>query len=230
MGAMLRVIGFAVLVFVVYQLLRFVPVIGRSGFLLLWISVILVSVGVARVGSIALDARRMRGHVRALGAVDSPHNRGKLGSLLLGHGRARQALPHLEAAAQGEPDYAEWSYRHGLALLELGRTEEAIAALRRVVAQDEEYAYGAAQLRLARALRRTGAHEQALAALETFERNHGPSPESAFRRGQVLRALGRRDEARQSLARVGELASQAARYQRTEASGWALRAALLRWI
>jgi tetratricopeptide (TPR) repeat protein len=227
---MARFAGFAGVVLVVFLVLRALPLVGGSSFLSLWLAVILASVVLARLGNIALTSARMRSEVRRLGAVDSPHNRGKLGSLYLARGRARAALPHLEAARAGEPDSCEWGYRLGLALFDVGRFDEAAAALRSVVVRDEEYAYGAAQLRLAEALRRAGDASGALAALDAFQKNHGDSPQSAFRRGQVLRALGCADESRQAFARVGELAAAAPRYQRRGAHGWALRAWLARLV
>ena len=61
-----------------------------------------------------------------------------------------------------------------------------------------------------------------------FERNHGPSPESAYRRGCAHRALGRREDERGAFAEVGRLARQSARYQRGEAAKWARLALLAR--
>ena len=95
---------------------------------------------------------------------------------------------------------------------------------------DEEHAYGAVQLRLAQALFESGRSADALRALERFERNHGPNPESAFRRGVVLRALGHADEARSSFQSVADLARQAARFQKSSARGWVWRAFLARWV
>src|SRR5207249_3841049 len=100
----------------------------------------------------------------------------------------------------------------------------AVSALERCVLLEEEHAYGAAQLLLARSLLALGRGTDAVSALERFERNHGPSPESAFRRGAALRSLGRKDEARRALAEVPVLVRQATRYQRGASQWWALRA------
>ena len=89
---------------------------------------------------------------------------------------------------------------------------------------DEEHAYGAALLSLAGAYERRGEHQASLEALERVERNHGPSPESAYRRGRALAALGRREQARAALAEVSSLAKSAARYQARDGQAWALRA------
>ena len=99
-------------------------------------------------------------------------------------------------------------------------------SLRACTALDEEYAYGAAQMRLAEALGGDGRHEEAHAALEIPERNHGPTPESAYRRGRALKAMGDRDRARGAFAEVARLAGEVAGYQKRDAALWNLRA---RW-
>lgn len=229
----MRFLGYFFLVFATLWILRQIPVLGSIfdvpllGFFL---SAMVVSLVFARVGSLAVDRRKLGSETRRLGAVDTPHNRGKLGSLLLSSHQARKAIPHLEAAVEGEPEVAEWSFRLGQAYLEIGDAEAAVAALERAVSLDEEHAYGGVLLYLARAGRVAGNHQASLEALERFERNNGPSAESAFRRAQALKALGRRDEAGASFSEVGRLASQAPKYQRAEARGWAARAALARFL
>ena len=173
--------------------------------------------------------QRGRVELRRLESVDSPHNHGKAGSLLLSQRRPRRAVPHLESAVAGEPEVAEWRYRLGSALLRLGRRGDAAEQLRSCVALEEEHAYGAAQLRLSEALLGAGQPDEALAALDAHDKNHGPSPESAYRRGLTLKALGRRGEARQSLAEVAGLARSVAKYQRREANAWVFRAWVAGW-
>jgi len=228
MRPVLRLVGFFVLVLLLTSLLGHLPWIGplfrSTGFLGILLSAALLSALLARWGERLLVARRTRGQLRALSAVESAHNLGKAGSLLLAQGRARAALGPLERAAAGEPEVAEWHYRLGLAHLRLGQLEPSRSALERCLALEEEYAYGAAQKRLVEVLQRLGLQEPSLRALDVLERNHGPSPESAYRRGLALRALGRKEEARAALAEVSGLARQATRYQRSEAASWNLRA------
>src|SRR2546422_164110 len=76
--------------------------------------------------------------------------------------------------------------------------------------------------------RRLKNREEALAALDRFQRNHGDNPECSYRRGRVLKALGRKKEAAESFARVGQLARQSARFQQSNARSWAWRALLAR--
>ena len=234
MRRVLRLVVFILGVLVLRGLLVHVPGIGpffqRSGLIGIWVAAILLSWLVTRYGRWALSNRRLASKLRALGAVDTPNNQGKLGALYLAHGRAKRALEPLRKATEGEPQSAEWWYRRGCAQLASGAAEEAVESLRRSVAIDEEHAYGASQLRLAEAHRKLGQADQALAALAVFERNHGPSPESAYRRGVVLKESGRKDEAHRALSEVSELARRAARYQQREANLWALKARLTSWF
>jgi tetratricopeptide (TPR) repeat protein len=149
---------------------------------------------------------------------------------LLAGGKPAKAVPHLQNAVEGEPEVTEWRFRLGMAQLALGQNAEALASLGRAAEMDEEYGYGAVQLRLSEAHLAAGDPEQALAHLDVFDRNHGPNPESAFRRGQALKKAGRRQEASESFARVGDLARSAAKFQRREAQKWAFRATLARLV
>jgi len=227
---MLRLLGFFVLIMILMRVLQHVPVIGGlfHGFIGFWVTAIGLVLLVNHYSKVALQRRRTNAQIRNLGNVDRPHNQGKLGSLLLAGGKPAQAVPHLEQAVEGEPDVAEWRFRLGVAQLALGRTEQAIAALGRAAEMDEEYGYGGVQLRLSEANLAADDTDQAPAHLDVFDRNHGPNPESAFRRGQALKKAGRRQEAGESFARVGELARGAARFQRREAQKWAFRATLAR--
>ncbi len=225
---MLRLVGFILLVLVVHSVLSQLPGIGpifqRLGCIGVWLTAMGLSWALSTQGKRAFRIRRDRGRMRELATVDSPHNHGKIGTLYLAQGRPRRALPHFERAAEGEPETAEWQFRLGSTLVELRRNDEAIAALERCVALDPEHGYGAAQLRLAETLARAQRHEEALAALDVFARNHGPSPEEAYRRGRALKALGRRDEAKSSFDEVARIARSAPRYQRREAGLWTARA------
>jgi len=227
-------VGFFVLVCVLASVLGNLPLVGPlfrgTGLFGLLLAAALASAFLTQVGARLVAARRVRSQRAALEAVPSAHNRGKLGALLLAHGRARAALAPLEEAARGEPEVAEWHYRLGLARLATRALEPALEAFERCVALEEEHAYGAAMLRRAECLARLGRGEEALAALATFERNHGPSPESAYRRGRSLQALARKPEARAAFAEAVELARRATRYQRRAATGWALRASVARWF
>jgi tetratricopeptide (TPR) repeat protein len=227
----LRLIGFFVLALVLLQFMQEIPFLGgifRIPFVGLWIVFILLSVGSAKLAAYLLDRRKLTALQTSLGATNTPYNKGKLGSLLLAQKRYRRAIPLLEVAAGGESDSAEWHYRLGAARLGAGSLEAAIESLERSLAIDEEHAYGSVLLRLAEARARAGQAEESLERLERFERNHGPNPESAYRRGLALRSLKRGSEARAAFDEVSQLASRLAKFQRKGSHVWTLKAAIAR--
>jgi tetratricopeptide (TPR) repeat protein len=225
-----RLLGFFVLAWILVEVLQALPVVGSyfHGLLGFWLVLIALSVLSGRLARAGRRRAKLESEIRALGNVDSAHNQGKLGSLLLAHGRVKPAVVHLERAAQGEPERAEWHYRLGQAQLQAGRPEAAIGPLERAVALDEEHAYGGVQLALAEACTALGRFPEALERLRVFERNHGPSPESAYRRGQALKKQGEHGAAKRAFAEVAALARSSARYQRKHHGRWVLRAQLSR--
>lgn len=228
---MLRLVGFFLLALILLQFLREIPFLGplfSIPFVSFWLVIILLSAGFSKLAAYALDRRKLAALQSSLGATDTPYNMGKLGSLLLAQKRYKKAVPLLETAAEGEPDSAEWHYRLGAARLGSGVLEGAIDSLARAAAIDEEHAYGAVLLRSAEALTRVGRPQEALETLERFERNHGPNPESAYRRGLALKGLERSAEARQAFDEVGQLSSRLAKYQRKGSHAWMLRAVFAR--
>ena len=228
---MLRLIGFFILVLVALTFLRQLPLVGalfRIPLLGFYLAAVVVAVAGSRLAARALDRRKQRALERQLGSVDTPHNKGKLGQLLLAQGRFREAVPLFVEAVRAEPESADWHYRLGRAHLGAGEDAQAIAELEACIAIEQEHAYGTAMLRLAEALSRAGRHEEARAALERFERNHGPSPESAYRRGLALRGLGQAEAARRAFEQVGQLSSQLAKFHRKAATGWVMRAWMAR--
>ena len=220
-----QLVGFFLLTFAVLWVLRQIP--GLSAIfgipiLGFFLAAILVSALFARVGSSMVDSRRFRRAAIQFGAVETPHNQGKLGALMLAAGRAKQAAEHLARAVAGEPDSLEWRYRYGLALLRSGRPAQAASEFDVVVARDEEYANGDMLLRLAQARQETGDPARALEALERHQRAQGDTPESLYRRALALRALRRSDEARAALAKISVVASKRASFQKRADSKWVM--------
>ena len=230
---MLRLVVFFASAAAFAWLLGKLPFVGglfHTGIFGILISAAILSALTTAVTERLISARKLKSELRVQAAVGNAYNHGKIGALYLARGRPRAAREHLEHAVAGEPGVAEWHYRLGLALLALREPVLALESLERCVAIEEEHAYGAAQMRRAECLQKLGRPQEALAALLTYERNHGPSPEAAYRRGKALRALGKKSAARAAFAEVGELARRAARYQRRSASLWALRAGLARFV
>ena len=108
---MARLAGFFVTVFVLVALLRALPGVGAwfGGFWSFWLVAIALAWALTHLTVRWNSRRRLASQMRALRDVESAHNQGKLGVLLLAHGRAARALPHLERAVAGEPDVPEWS-------------------------------------------------------------------------------------------------------------------------
>jgi len=222
-----RFLGYFLAVMAALVVLREVPVVGaifRIPVLGFFAAAAVVSAVVARAGTWYGARRRLARQVRELGQVETPAMRGKLGRLLLQSGRPREAVAPLEEAAAGDPESAEWRYRLGQARLESGDLAGGLAGLEEALALDERHAYGEVMLRASEARRRAGDAAGALAAAERFEALQGPSPRSAYRRGEALRDLGRGDEARAAFEAVGRLAREVPGYQRREALGWSARA------
>ncbi|MAF66098.1 MAG: hypothetical protein CMJ84_10645 [Planctomycetes bacterium] len=215
------------MVFLVMGTLRQLPVVGvffQIPLLGFFLAAFLVGLLADRLGTMTRRRVSFQRAQRELGGVDTPRNRGKLGALLVNQGSHRAAIAHLRAAAEGEPEVTEWAYRLGCALLGAGQVEDAAAAFARTIELDAGHAYGAPRLRRAEALVVCGRHEEAFAELERFERDYGPSAESAYRRGVALRGGGQKAQARAAFAEVGRLAAAAVRYQKSEARLFALRA------
>jgi hypothetical protein len=229
---MLRLVSWFLAVFVLLHLLRLVPAVGRLfdvPFLGFFLAAAILSFAVARGGE-AMARRAAAARVRReLGSVDTPHQRGKLGTHLLAAGAAREAEGHLAAAAAGDADRLEWSYKLGCARLALGRASDAIAPLAFVVARDEEHAFGAAVLRLAQAALATGELDLAARELARFERNHGPTPESAWWRSRLAKARGDRAAARAACEEVLALQARATRFQKKAGRAYAFKAWFARY-
>jgi len=226
----LRMLGFFAGSVALLLVLQRLPGIGGlfRGFFGFWLAAILFSVLAERLAHALLVRQRFSRATADLGHVDSPYNQGKLGSLLLSSGKAAQAVEPLRRACAGEPESAEWAYRLGQALLSTSRADEALASLQRALALNPEHAYGEVHLALARAHLELRRDSDALATLARYEREHGPSPESAYHRGVALRMGGDRAAAKAAFREVGELASRAARFQRKAQQLWVWKARLAR--
>jgi hypothetical protein len=142
--------------------------------------------------------------------------------MLLAQGRARKAVPLFEEAAAGDPTSLEWRYRLGMARLKAGDDPAAaLQALDSVLAEDVEFGFGSAMLLSARAAKEAGHPDHAVDRVERFERNHGPTPESALLRAELLKAGGDRAGANAALDEIPRLAKLAPK--RGQSQSWSVR-------
>lgn len=131
-----------------------------------------------------------------LAHFENPDDHLTVGRTALAMGQNAQALPHLVRAVELDPSHAGARYFLGRALLSIGQLEPAIEQLRTATAQDEDHAFGAAQLELAFALERAQQDEEALATFARHADRHGDNRRALLARARILRRLGRGDEAK----------------------------------
>ncbi len=96
-------------------------------------------------------------------------------------GRAWETLPAVERAMRLDPTerrHSTWFFFGGFAELLLGRTETAIALLRKSLQLNPSY--GSAQIFLMAALSLTGQHADAASIAESFRRQYPDYPAHAF--------------------------------------------------
>jgi Flp pilus assembly protein TadD len=109
----------------------------------------------------------------------------------------------LQTACRLAPRDAEYRYKLGLALNEIGRLDEAQAALAEAVKLDPQFARAWYNLGLAYSAQ--DKVEPALDALLRAESLDVRSPQIPYARATILARLGRRDEARRAAQRALEL-------------------------
>lgn len=206
-------------------LASFLPFGGFWGF---WIAVILMSAVTAHFSARLLERRRTRRQISELGRVDTAHNQGKLGTLLLQRGSVRSAIQALERAVAGEPGVAEWRYRLGAALRASGEHARAAKELAAALAIAPAHAYGDVAVELALARQAQGDDAGALQALDHGEREHGETVRTSFLRGKSLARLGRKEEARAAFLQVSEIARRLPEFSRRGTLRWRAQAWLAR--
>ncbi|QDV07937.1 hypothetical protein Poly30_34730 [Planctomycetes bacterium Poly30] len=231
---MLRLLAFFVAVIFFTRFLATLPIIGaifRIPFLGFWFTAILLSAIFAKLGSDAVDYRARRNLEKSLGAVDTPHHKGKLGALLLAQGRARRAIPLFEEAAVGDPTSLEWRHKLGMARLQAkDDPAAALAAFDSVLEEDVDYGFGSAMLLSAEAAKEAGFPDHALDRVQRFEREHGPTPLSALLRAELLKAAGDRAGANAALDEIPRLAKHAPKNAQSQSWSLRIRALMLRLL
>jgi len=108
-----------------------------------------------------------------------------------------QAIEHLEKALEMDPMLLSARYRLAVSYLELGRSEDALRELQRVVGTERNHAFGEAMLRLGEALERVERFDEALEWYRQFYEYSGGRPEGCIRYGRLLERLGQPTRARE---------------------------------
>ena len=131
-----------------------------------------------------------------LDVVDTIAHRSALADECVAIGRPQEALEHYEAVL-AQPLGDEPAYRIGKAraLLDLGRADDAVAALEEVKRTSPDLHSPDGRLLYARALEMAGRSEEALDRYASLAPTY-PGPEPSVRRAQLLERLGRREQAR----------------------------------
>lgn len=148
----------------------------------------------------------------------------ELARLLIERRAYGEAKRTLEPAVELMSHSAEFWDDLGTAQLYTGEREEGERAIRRALDINPRVKYGQPYLRLAAANRDNP--EQALALLDELRGIHSSSCEAYYRMGQIYKALGRRDDARQAFEEAVSIYRTLPRYKRREERPWALRSRL----
>lgn len=159
----------------------------------------------------ALDpSGRYRALRDELDIVDTIANRSALAEECLSIGKTREALEHYDAIL-ARPLGDEPAFRIGKAraLLELGRADEAVAALEEVRTQAPDFHSPDGHLLFARAL------DAYACVSRTF-----PGPEPRVREARLLEQLGRRDQARSIAEEVVRSLRRAPRHVQANQREW----------
>jgi tetratricopeptide (TPR) repeat protein/mono/diheme cytochrome c family protein len=124
---------------------------------------------------------------------DDVEAHGRLGHLLVGDGRAGEALPHLEAARRRQPD--AWGVLHnlGVAQTALGQYPDAVTSFRAALARNASYA--PTHQSLATALALFGRFEESVAHYEAALVLRPDDADAHNNVGVLLARLGRTDAA-----------------------------------
>lgn len=138
----------------------------------------------------------------------------------------RENAKAVDAAGKGlehDPENIEARYELGLALEELGRHDEARAALERVVAADPTFDSDRALFALARAQQGSGQDGAARESLETLA-SRSARPEVLFECATVQARLGDRPAAAQNLHRIIAEAEDVPDYLKGNVRPWVRKA------
>jgi len=169
----------------------------------------------------ALDPMgRYRALRDALDIVDTVANRRALAEECLKIGRPQEALTHYEAIlARPLGDEPAFLIGKARALVDLGRAQEAVAALEEVKRRAPDLHSLEGHLLFGRALEAAGRPDEALDVYARVSLTF-PGPEPRVREARLLERLGRREQARSIAEEVVRSLSRAPRHVQANEREW----------
>lgn len=147
--------------------------------------------------------------------------------ILIGQGNYAEAGKLLDEVLQQNEDSAEVWFEAGLCRLKQGKLAEGEAMMAKALELSPRVRYGEPYLRLGEAFAASD-REKAMEYLRQFGEIHSSSCEAYYRLGNVLRGMGRRDEARKAYAEAVEVYRSLPKYKRKTERRWALLSLLKR--
>ncbi len=125
----------------------------------------------------------------------------EMGELHLQRGEWKDALEALRRAIDHDAELLKAQYYAGLALIQLGRFEQATVPLQYVVEMEPDYQFGEARLALAHALSSAGKKSEAIDVYTAILERHN-YPEAVLRHALLVAERGDRASARAALERL----------------------------
>lgn len=150
----------------------------------------------------------------------------EVGRLYATRKRYAQGIPYLEEALARMPEHAEGLYYLGLSYLYTGREAEGLTKVEAALALNPRVRYGEPYAKVAEYFAHKNAYERALKFLERCDEAGLVNTQLAYRKGQLLKKLGRRTEAKASFEQAVQYYATSPKYIKKEERRWALRA---RW-
>lgn len=146
-----------------------------------------------------------------------------LAALLCAKKRHAEAEHAAATALERDPEDLEARYVRGRSLLELGRAQDAVTELERVLEREPGHDYGDARLALARALEGSGDLEAARVHYETLG-GASSRPDVLYHLAEIQHRTGDSEAAKATLRRIVEEADLAPAFARRRSAAWVSRA------
>ena len=131
-----------------------------------------------------------------------------------------RAAERFRKAMEIDPEEPDPRFQLGLLARKQGNLDEAEQLLRATASLDDKHASSEVWRELGVLFQLQSRLDESFTALDRYVERRPYDPEGLFHFGQVLKALGRPDEAREALQRAIEAADSMPRYRRRETRRW----------